>query len=439
MSKIKNFSWGNYPYFAQKPMEVHWRTELSSIIHKIKSDEKSTLVYGKGRSYGDSCLAKSNEVISTINLNNIISVDWEKGLITAEAGITLEEILSFSIPNGWFLPVSPGTKFITLGGAIANDIHGKNHHKRGTFGNHVLNIGLFRSDLGNLICNPNLNSNLFSTTIGGLGLTGVIKWAEIKMVRISSSSIMKFSKCFHNLEEFFNLSSYYDDKYEFSVSWVDCLASKSKLGKGIYMAGNFANDGRLRINKKSKFHIPFTPPFSLVNKLSLKTFNTFYWLLSRYKQGYSSTNYDPFFYPLDSISRWNRIYGLKGFQQYQLVIPEESAKKGVKEVLRIISKAKTGSFLAVLKKFGKIKSPGLLSFPLPGTTLALDFPQSIEPEKKLFPLINDVVKDYGGRLYPAKDAQMSSEFFKSSYPLWERLENERDPVLFSHFWDRVLK
>lgn len=431
-------SWGNHPPLPQTSHACHWRSELDSQLSARIDEHGSTLPFGNGRSYGDSCLAASNHVLHMRRLNRIIASDWDAGTLTAEAGITLEEILAITIPKGWFLATTPGTKYVTLGGAIANDVHGKNHHVRGTFGRHVRRLGLLRSQEGRLACSPEENSELFAATIGGLGLSGLIEWAEISLVRIHSGMIDSVVVRFESLSEFFELSNRLDFEHEFSVSWIDCAARGKTTGRGVYMAGDHASEGDLAIDRKPKVTVPFTPPVSLVNNVSLNLFNKVYWHSHPGREKTQRIGYDPFFYPLDRILKWNRIYGPKGFQQYQCLIPDSTAEPALHELLAAIAESGTGSFLAVIKRCGDIASPGLLSFPQPGTTLALDFPQNSQPDIKLFPRLDAIVREAGGRLYPAKDAHMSGEDFRRSYPAWEQLEALRDPALLSHFWERVI-
>jgi FAD/FMN-containing dehydrogenase len=371
------------------------------------------------------------------SLDRFIQTDWQRGIVIAEAGVTLGEILAIAIPQGWFLPVTPGTQFATLGGAIANDVHGKNHHLRGTFGNHVRHFGLLRHDQELLTCSASENVELFAATIGGLGLTGVITWAEIQLMPIQSSQIDSTLVRFNNLSEFFSLSAELDHQHEYSVAWIDCLAKGANTGRGVFIVGDHARYGTLEVCERSKKQVPLTPPVSLINNLSLHAFNEAYWRVHPIQRTRKRVSYDPFFYPLDSILHWNRIYGRKGFQQYQCVIPDIDAEKAMQELLVAIADSGQGSFLAVLKRCGDIKSPGLLSFPQAGTSLALDFPQkaALMP---LFKRLDAIVSDAGGRLYPAKDAHMSGDEFRKAYPEWEKLEELRDPTLMSHFWKRVI-
>lgn len=419
-------------------MPCNWRSELPVRLARHKELHGTTLPFGSGLSYGDSCLAASDRVLALSPLDRFVSVDWSVGILIAEAGTTLEQILAIAIPQGWFLPVSPGTKYVTLGGAIANDVHGKNHHRRGTFGRHVRQFGLLRSDTGRVTCSPTEHVPLFQATIGGLGLTGIIEWAEIQLMPIRSSRVTCLTQRFGNIEEFFALSAELDEKHEFSVSWIDCAARGKTTGRGVFMAGDFSREGGLMVETSRKLTVPFTPPASLVNSISVRAFNALYWSKAPHLRKTGGVGYDRFLYPLDGFLKWNRIYGRNGFQQYQCLMPEAAARTGIHELLSTIGKSGTGSFLAVLKRCGNLPSPGLLSFPGPGTTLALDFPQTEHVSKTLFPALDSVVRSAGGRIYPAKDAHMSGEDFRRSYPAWSRLETLRDPALLSRFWERVI-
>ncbi|MEG3191455.1 FAD-binding oxidoreductase [Lysobacter sp. D1-1-M9] len=412
---------------------------MSRKLAQARQAQGTTLPYGAGLSYGDSCLAASDHVLHMRPLDRFISADWSAGVLVAEAGVTLEDILSVAIPRGWFLPVTPGTKYITLGGAIANDVHGKNHHRRGTFGRHVRQLGLLRSDSGHQVCSPGSEAGLFNATVGGLGLTGLIEWAEIQLVPIRSSQIDRVTQRFGDLDEFFALSAELDHKHEFCVAWIDCAATGNAIGRGIHMAGDFAEDGPLAVENPRKLTVPLTPPVSLVNGLMLRTFNELHWRKAPRTRSRARVGYAPFFYPLDAILKWNRIYGPKGFQQYQAVIPEGEERTGIHALLAAIADSRAGSFLAVLKRCGPARSPGLISFPCSGTTLALDFPQTDRLDTALFPRLDAIVRAAGGRIYPAKDAHMSGEDFRSSYPGWSEVEALRDPALLSRFWERVTR
>ena len=432
-------SWGRYPVSSQTGKSATWPDQIPRVIKHLAeaTAEQRTLGYGMGRSYGDSCLSDSGQVLLTSGMNRLIHADWITGQITAQAGMTLNELIDITLPQGWFLPVTPGTQFVTLGGAVANDVHGKNHHVMGTFGRHVIRLRLFRSEDGWLDCSPTENVDLFRATVGGLGLTGIVSEVTLQLRSIQSSLIDQRSIRFGNLDEFFALSIELDPKYEYTVSWIDCLAKGSKAGRGHYIAGNHAHIGPLHVDQTHPRTIPLVPPISLVNRATLRPFNTLYYHRQQVRDRQGQVDYRPFFYPLDALLHWNRMYGRKGFQQYQCVVPNSEAPAVMRSLLSEIARSGTGSFLAVLKQCGDLASPGWLSFPMPGLSLALDFPQQAAINERLFKRLDQLVHEAGGRLYPAKDAHMSGADFRAAYPDWVKVEARRDPLLLSQFWKRV--
>lgn len=433
-------SWGRYPRTPQAPHAIHWADDVGPAMEAMAAEGiATTLAYGCGRSYGDSCLATSNHVLAMQPASRVLEADWSTGIIRAQAGLTLAELIRIALPRGWFLPVTPGTKFVTLGGAVANDVHGKNHHVMGTFGCHVQRLVLYRSDEGMIECGPLQRPELFSATVGGLGLTGVIVEVELRLRRVSSRDIGQRSIKFGNLDEFFDLSETYDTDNEYTVAWIDCLARGRHAGRGHYFAGNHLLAGTLEPLPPGRLNIPFDPPVSLINGLSLRAFNFLYYHRQRQREVQGNIGYDAFFYPLDSIAHWNRMYGKPGFQQYQCVVPAQHAREVIRAIMKEIATSGTGSFLAVLKQCGTLPSPGLLSFPLHGVSLALDFPQHENANNRLFARLDALVHEASGRLYPAKDAHMSAAHFKQAYPHWSKVEALRDPRLLSQFWKRVIQ
>jgi FAD/FMN-containing dehydrogenase len=430
-------SWGRYPNSPQEVHPVAWRDAARAAWLDASREHGTTLAFGNGRSYGDSCLAASGHVVQTLPLDRLIAADWQTGVLRTEPGVTLEQILNVAIPRGWMLPVTPGTKYATLGGAIANDVHGKNHHVRGTFGRHVRRFALARSDGSQFECAPDDHPEFYRATIGGLGLTGLILWAEIQLMPIRSSMIGVTSIRFANLDEFFALSEQLDPLHEYSVAWVDCQSRGAGLGRGIFMVGDHAVDGPLEVATRKKHTVPFTLPVPVFNRMTLRAFNELYYQKQHRDKVRSTVSYDSYFYPLDSLLEWNRIYGRAGFQQYQCVIPPDAARDATREILDAIARSGTGSFLAVLKRCGDARSPGLLSFPLEGTSLALDFPQRDALNTRLFAQLDAIVRGAGGRIYPAKDAHMPGADFRAAYPQWQELEALRDPALLSRFWERT--
>lgn len=389
------------------------------------------LPHGLGRSYGDVGLNRDG-VIDATGMDRLIAADWESGVVRAEAGLSLDALLRIAAPRGWFLPVTPGTRFVTLGGAVANDVHGKNHHVAGTFGAHVTALGLARSSGEVLRLTPDDGAGLFAATVGGLGLTGLILWVELRLLAIGSTDIEMETLPLKGLDDFFRVDEE-SQAWPYTVAWIDCLARGRRMGRGLYMRGRHAETGPLKAHRAPKLQIPVEAPQGLLNPLTLKAFNLAYrsrpWAI-----GAARTPYEPFFYPLDSIGGWNRLYGPRGFYQFQGAAPQPDT---VARLLETVAEARQGSFLTVLKRFGNRASPGLLSFPLPGATFALDFPNRGEETLRLVRRLNDITVAAGGRLYPAKDAAMTPDQFAASYPGWRGLESQRDPKILSDFWRRV--
>lgn len=420
-------SWGNYPKVTQNKTILGWRSDSLPI------GTTTILPYGLGRSYGDVCLNDGGQVVSSETLTHLIAFDRNKGTITCEAGLSLAAMLEIIVPYGWFLPVSPGTKFVTVGGAIANDVHGKNHHVAGTFGAHITELWVKRSDGSEIYCTPYQNQELLNATIAGLGLTGFITKATIQLKKVPSAFIDLETIPLHNLDEFFSVSRDSDKTFEYTVAWIDCL----KPGKGIFFRGNHADITEKAKSKKPFFSVPFYLPSWTLSTPAVKLFNYCYY--TKNVQGLKSrrVHYDPFFYPLDSVHHWNRMYGKRGFLQFQCVVPKGDASKSIFEILSVVSKAGKGSFLAVLKEFGAIKSPGLLSFPREGTTLCLDFPVQGDKTLHLMKTLHTIVREAHGAIYPAKDAVMSPEEFSEYFPNQGIFRKYIDPKFSSSFWRRV--
>ena len=395
---------------------------------------------GNGRSYGDSCQNNGGALLLSRKLDRFISFDRETGVLRCEAGVLFSEIIALTLAHGWFLPVTPGTQFVTVGGAIANDVHGKNHHVSGTFGRHVSCFELLRSDGQRLLCSPESNAELFAATIGGLGLTGLISWAEIQLKPVASAYLDHESVKYHSLTDFFRLSEECYHSHEYTVAWVDCSATGSQLGRGLFSRANHSPAPAVgdRLVNEGKLNFPLELPFSLVNPLSVRAFNALYYHKQWRAEQQSRDHYRPFFYPLDGIQNWNRMYGKRGFLQFQCVVPMADAESAVADMLQVIGKSGAGSFLVVLKVCGDIPSPGLLSFPRHGASLALDFPIRGKPTFELLAKLEHIVSEANGALYPAKDACMSSVAFKTSYPRWQEFEQFMDPGMGSDFWRRVV-
>lgn len=403
-----------YPIIKNKIFSLRDAAGLAKYIEN--TDE--FIPYGNGRSYGDSAL--NENILYTKTYNYFLDFDEQNGILTCQAGVTLGEILEAFVKRGWFLKVTPGTKLITIGGAIASDVHGKNHHTQGCFSECVEEFSIMLANGEIKSCKR--GDELFYATCGGMGLTGVILSAKISLKKINSAFINQTTIKTKNLKETFEAFENYKD-IPYSVAWIDCLAKNDEIGKCILMAGDFANDSNLGYKSKRKLSIPFNFPSFALNRLSVKAFNWLYYAKAKDGVSKQRVGIDTFFYPLDAIENWNRIYGSGGFTQYQFILPKEQSFEGLKEILTKISDSGKGSFLAVLKLYGQ-ENENYLSFPLEGYSLALDF----KIEAGLFELLNtldEVVVKYGGRIYLTKDVRVSKETFESGYPQCDKFREFR--------------
>lgn len=402
--------------------------------------EGGFLPYGNGRSYGDSCHNDGGVLLDTRNgaMPRIVDFDPLTGVLTAAAGVLFSEITRHVAAHGWFLPVTPGTQFVTLGGAIANDIHGKNHHRRGTFGRWVEAIELERSDRGVLTLSPGRNAELFAATISGMGLTGLIRRATIRLMKVPSLSIVETTTRFERLADYFALAEEADARHEYAVAWIDSLAGGSSLGRGHLICGDHAKDGDRTGEASGQLAgVPFTPPISPLAGPFLKAFNEAYYRKAKAGTHSRTVPFAGFFYPLDRLGGWNRLYGPSGLHQHQSVVPFADAEAVVRALIECAKSHRHGSFLTVLKRFGDMKSPGLTSFPRPGYTLTLDFPHRGEKTLKLLAELDRITVEAGGAVNPYKDARMSAETFAAGFADWRRLEAQRDPAMMSDFWRRT--
>jgi FAD/FMN-containing dehydrogenase len=428
-------SWGRYPRANHsRILPVVWRADPPQIDRVTES----VLPYAYGRSYGDSCLNDGGALLDVSGLDRLISFDEASGLLRCEPGVTLAAILALVVPRGWFLPVLPGTRWVSVGGAIANDIHGKNHHRVGTFGCHVTQFELLRSTGERILCSPERNPGLFQATIGGLGLTGLILWAEIRLKPVPGPGIALERIRFRGLDEFFELSAT-DQEHEYTVAWVDCLAQGRRLGRGIFMRGDHvALEGKTPLPlQPASLRIPFDAPAGTLNRLTMRAFNEVYYRGQLRAHIRSTVPYVPFFFPLDGMADWTRLYGSQGLVQYQCVVSDAPDGGPIGAVLDQVSRSRETPTLAVLKRFGPVRSPGVLSFPRPGVTLAVDFRFRGQSTLKLLEELDRVVRDAGGAVYPAKDARMSPESFRTFFPQWESFAQSIDPKFSSSFWRRV--
>lgn len=418
---------------------VETLTDPSDIPVAFQKLKGPGLPHGMGRSYGDVCLNPGGALWLTTELNRFRSFDEKTGRLEVEAGVLLRDIQQILIPRGWMLPVTPGTQMATVGGAIANDVHGKNHHLQGSFGDHVLKIHLALTNGDTRVLSPKDDSggDAFRATLGGLGLTGLITAAEIQLKKVSGPWLQAETLPYKGLETFFQIADDSESAWEHTVSWIDCLSGKTT--RGLFMRANPAPEGeRGETPRESQRRMPMVPPISLVNPLTLRPFNEAYYRMGQWSKGKKIVHYVPFFYPLDHLLEWNRMYGPKGFYQYQSVVPREVGLDATRAMLSEIARSGEGSFLAVLKTFGERAAPGLLSFPRPGVTLALDFPNRGGRTVRLFERLDSIVREAQGTLYPAKDARMPRDLFEAGYPLLNTFLKHRDSGISSAFSRRVM-
>jgi len=404
---MKVSGWGKYPKVNCQRLTVKQETQLEHIVNQ----NNHLIAFGNGRSYGDSAL--SDTIVDMKPRNHFIDFDETSGLLFLQAGVLLSEILEYFVPKGWFLKVTPGTKLITVGGAIASDVHGKNHHNAGCFSESVKEFSIMLANGALVNCSKETNPELFRATCGGQGLTGIIVDAKIYLKQIHSQYIKQTTIKTKNLKETFEAFEKNQNK-TYSVAWIDCLAKRHNIGKSLLMVGDFAKDGNLNYCPSKQKNILFDFPTFTLNSLTVKLFNWLYYNKVLQQTSKQKVTIDRFFYPLDTIGHWNRIYGKKGFTQYQFILPKKNSFEGLQQILSTIAKSGKGSFLAVLKLYGPAND-NWLSFPMEGYSLALDF----KIEKGLFALLNrldSIVVKYQGRLYLAKDARVSKVTFEKGYP-----------------------
>jgi FAD/FMN-containing dehydrogenase len=431
-------SWGRWLRYQHRVVPLRSRFEPLPDLPPL-------LPFGNGRSYGDVCLNAGGSLLAVRSLDRFIAFDPTTGILECEAGVLLSEIIDLLLPRGWFPAVSPGTAFVTVGGAIANDVHGKNHHRVGSFGHHVLSFELLRSNGEVLQCSPDSHPNWFRATIGGLGLTGLIRTVRLRLRPVGSDCIMGDSQRFTSLAQFFELTAASDGKYEYTVAWLDCALAGRNRGRGVFMRGNHAPAPDARVGtaalalprRRTTLRVPLTAPISPFCTLSVRLLNSLYYHRRAAQQNHVSWHCRDFNFPLDRILEWNRLYGPRGFFQYQCALPDAEASAALTEMLALIARARQGSCLSVLKKFGAMRSLGLMSFPRPGVTLALDFPNRGASTLQLLEALDAITREAGGAVYPAKDARMSAQSFRRYFPSWQEFQRYIDPKFSSSFWRRV--
>ena len=427
-------SWGRV---VRRPQLVASPSISRDVKAWAHGDAGARLAIGLRRSYGDTCLYTEGRLIEMTALDRIIQFDVASGLLKAQAGLSLDELLQVVVPQGWFVPVTPGTRFVTLGGAVANDVHGKNHSQKGTFGRHVRAVTLLRSDHGIAEVSPGSAQDLFSATVGGMGLTGVILDVTLQLEQIRSSALDTEIIPLNGLDDFFAVNDASIRNWEHTVAWIDCTRRGARRGMGVYTRAAWREQGDLTPHSSRMKRMPFELPGALINSVSLAAFNRLYRMAQLWKPRRSALHYASFFYPLDAIAEWNKAYGANGFYQYQCVVPAVTAQQSLREILDVIARSGEGSALAVLKTFGRQESPGMMSFPRPGYTLALDFHNRGDVTLNLLARLDTIIGAAGGALYPAKDGRMPRALFESSFPRLGQFLVHRDPACGSDFLSRI--
>ncbi|OGV27637.1 MAG: hypothetical protein A3F18_07610 [Legionellales bacterium RIFCSPHIGHO2_12_FULL_37_14] len=406
--------WGGY-----LKIDAELRTPLSQKVCKTLIDVP-LIARGMGRSYGDS--ANASTVLQTTYLDHFIAFDVNTGIITVEAGITIRDMLKLIIPHGWFIPVTPGTSYVTIGGAIASDVHGKNHHKVGAFSQFVLSMDMLLGTGDIVTTSRHQLPDLFYASCSGMGLTGIIITATIQLIPIKSSimtqTIFKTS-CLEEAYEAFENQA----QSTYSVAWIDCISKGKDLGRCVMMFAEHSNTGGLNFNLKNPINVPIYTPAAFLNKHLLAAFNSLYYIRAVHNKT-KNISLSSFFYPLDAIGYWNRLYGKAGLVQYQFVLPKENGAANMKTILAHIASSNSGSFLAVLKQFGEANN-NLMTFPMLGYALSLDFKMS-QKTVNLLAKLDSLIMSMDGRIYLAKDALMSQNTFKNMYPHWQEFEFVRD-------------
>jgi decaprenylphospho-beta-D-ribofuranose 2-oxidase len=411
--------WGNCPKERCRVVIPRSNDSLRTIV--ALGREASYIPRGLGRAYGDSAL--NGDVIVQTALNRFLAFDAATGVLECEAGVSLAEIVDHILPRGWFVAATPGTRFVTVGGAIAADVHGKNHHVDGSFGNHVDSFQLLTAQGEEITCSRDHNPDVFWATIGGMGLTGVIVRARLRLRKVPSRYLSVTYRRARNLDEALECLAATEREHRYSVAWVDCLSRGRALGRSVVMLGNEAQPDDIRRElgagpfdrhgEKRRRAVPIGFPSFMLNSYVVRAFNTLYYAAQADRR--RIVDYESYFYPLDHVLHWNRLYGRRGFVQYQALLPPATSRVGLTALLESIAKSRRGSFLAVLKSTGPA-NPGMLSYLFPGHTLALDIPNTGQDLRAFLRELDAILLDHGGRLYLAKDAMSTAEVFACMYP-----------------------
>ena len=434
---VKLSAWGRLSHDEHRLIALSDRTQVGALL----GASRPGIVHAAGGSYGDAALNPGGTAWGTRGLDRFMAFDAASGRLRCEPGVLLRDIQALAQPRGWALPVTPGTLLVTVGGAIANDVHGKNHHRHGCFGEHVSSLTLVRSEGQSIVCGPDHEPGWFHATVGGAGLTGVITEAELQLQPSHGPWLEAETLAFAGLAEFFALADGSEADWEHTVAWIDCLSGPAL--RGLFTRARSSPSPNTESTRpvpasQSGLSVPFVPPISLINGLSLRLFNAAYYHLHRRRSGRRVVHQRPCLYPLDGVRDWNRIYGPAGFYQYQSVLPRAVGAAATQAMLDAVAASGQGSFLAVLKTLGERAGTGLLSFAQPGVTLALDFPNRGPSTLQLFERLDAIVREAGGRLYLAKDARMPRAMFEAGYPRAAEFQRWRDPGISSAMSRRLM-